>query len=382
MVSVLLPGCEKQKEPQAQGCGDDYSSHVKNTKYQAVLDNYVEKGLTGIAVTVHTPEGLWTGTSGFANMEDAINLTPCDPQYAASIQKSLTSVVILQLIDEGELKFETKIGRFISDEIKGYIHNFELITVEHLLLHTSGLHDVIEEKFVNDFLSNPMASYTSEELLAYVKEPGPIDLPGKKHYYSDANYILLSIIIDSIAGSHTKAIEERILNPLKMVSSSYHNKNYPHPAGLVNSYWESPIDGSFENVSEIQNQIAQQILGSDGLLTTSTDLDIFISSLFRGNLVSNKMKELIKTIKVKNENEQWLNNYYGYGLMFLPDEDHGDWIGHSGMHIGAAGFTYYNPKYNVSISAMTNMGTFFSEKYMIMFYYELFFDLVELAFEK
>lgn len=379
MLTFFLAGCEKEKEAKAEGCGSNYSLHVKNDKYQAILDKYVEKGLSGVAVTVHAPKDIWTGASGYSKVENKVKLTACDPQYSASIQKSLTAAVTLQLIHEGKLEFGTKIDRFLSEEIKGYIPNYDKITVEHLLLHTSGLHDVIEEAFVNDLLSDPMASYTSEELLAYVKDPGPLADPGVIHYYSDANYILLSIIIDSITGSHIKAVEDRILGPLNMCSSSYHNIDYPHPQGLVDSYWESPIEGSFQNVSDIQNHITQQILGSDGLLTNSTDLDIFIRSLFKGNLLSAEMKEKIKTIKVKNENENWLNDHYGYGLMFIFDGDNGDWIGHSGMHIGAASYTYYNPKYDISISAMTNTGTFFSEESMVMFYYELFVDLIELT---
>ncbi len=301
LISVFSVSCEK--EAINQSCGTNYSGHPKNEKYLAVLEKYIDKGLTGISVTVHTPQEIWTGATGFANVEEQLNLTPCDPQYAASIQKTLISVVTLQLIQEGKLNFDSKIEPFLSYKIKEYVPNYDQITIKHLLMHTSGMHDVVEEAFVNDLLADPMASFTNEELLAYVKEPGAIDIPGARHYYSDANYILLSIIIDSITGSHIKAVEDRILNPLHMNSSTYHNKDYPHPQGLVNSYWNSPIDGSFENISDFQNHITQQLFGSDGLITTSTDLDKFTSALFKGNLISDEMKTLIKTEKVRNQKQ-------------------------------------------------------------------------------
>lgn len=375
--------CEKDHHSKEKNeCETEYPQNEKNRKYKAILDKYTGMGLPGVVVTIKTPEnGKWTGSSGFSSIEDSVNLTSCDVMYAASIQKSFISIVILQLIEEGKLTFNTKIESFLTEDIKSCIHNFDKITVEHLLLHTSGLRDVFEDEFINDFFADPMADYSTSDFLHYVKNADPVDEPGKRHYYSDANYMLLSIIINKITGDHFKSVQDRILNPLHLNSSYYRNKDYPMPPRLVESYWESPIDGSFENVSEIQYHLTEQIVGADGLITNTNDLDNFINAVFKGKLVSNNMTEAIKTVKVKNENENWMNEYYGYGFMFLSDEDHGEWIGHSGMHVGAASYVFYNPRNNVSISAMTNVGTFFSEKYSVMFYYELFNDLIKVAFE-
>lgn len=393
LLSTVLAGmglctlfsCEKPPVlPETSiNCGSDYPSHERHDQLQGVLQQFVDQGLPGLSATIETPEhGVWSAAAGFANVEKQEPLEPCNPQYAASILKTYVAVLTLQLIEEGQLTMNTPIKDHVPEDIGEYVANIDQITIEHLLLHNSGLEDNFGIVFLTHFFNDPAATYTTEEFMSYLQYADPVGDPGQeKHHYSDANYMLLSLIIDHITGDHVALMQERIMDELALTQTYYHNSSdYPNPPGLVSSYWDVYGDGTIENVSDYQNNLAQSFYGSGGLIATPEDMNAFIRGAFSGQLLTDQtIQEVIQT-KLENDNENWANPYYGYGFMILEDPEHGNWYGHSGRHIGAAAMTFYNPEHDVSISLMTNMGTFFSLKYTQMVYAELWDELVEEAF--
>ena len=377
--------CENDADfkTESVSCNLDYSDHIKNKEFQSIADKYVKKGFPGLALSVYMPDdGRWEGSAGYADIENKIKMTPCNLQYAASIQKTYIAVLILQLIDEGILSPDTKIETYIPDNIKKYIANNDKITIENLLLHNSGLEDNFGVDFLTAFYNDPMKTYTTEEFLKFLENTKPVGDPGiNSHHYSDANYMLLSMIIDNITGDHVQFMQERIINHLNLSSTYYHNTtDYPKPAGLVSSYWDTYGDGRIENISDYQNNSTKCFYGSGGLIVTPYDMDIFINAVFKGDLLSDELKEKILVKKLPNDNKDWANEYYGYGLMIIEDKEHGNWYGHSGRHVGASAFVFYNPEHDVSVSIMTNIGSFLTIKYTELVFYYLWNDLVDEIF--
>ena len=112
----------------------DYSGNPNHLKFQSIIDSYSQKGITGLTVLISTPEnGEWIGSSGYTNIEDNQAMTPCNLHHTASLAKSFTGVITLQLIDEGKLNFNDPIAQFLSSEAQSYIPSIEKITIKHLL---------------------------------------------------------------------------------------------------------------------------------------------------------------------------------------------------------------------------------------------------------
>jgi D-alanyl-D-alanine carboxypeptidase len=60
-------------------------NHPKAAVYQAVLDEYTDKGLPGIAALVRDASGTWTGAAGKADISENIDMKPCTVSKACSI---------------------------------------------------------------------------------------------------------------------------------------------------------------------------------------------------------------------------------------------------------------------------------------------------------
>lgn len=377
ITTLTLVACKKENVPSVKeiNCNLDYSTHPKHQKYQDILDQYSKKGIPGMSVVITAANNdYWMGSAGYSSIEDNLKMKNCNLYHTASLAKSFVGVITLQLIKEGKLSFETKIAPFLSDKIKSYTPNVDRLTIKHLLQHTSGIPDIFEVDFLQEMMNNPTKSYTTEELFKFNEKKKALSEPGEKFKYADPNYMLLSLIIDKIEGSHINSIQKRILEPLGLSELHYHDSNYPNINGLVSSYWEQYNDGKVENISDLQANITSYILGSDGIISTPKDMVHFYTNVFEGNLLSNETLDIVKTDWVKNEDTKSMNTGYSHGFMVI-EEDGERWIGHTGLQLGASCYVYYNLDTHVTIGVFTNAGTFTSTEKMKLIYYDLWRDL-------
>ncbi len=222
-------------------------------------------------------------------MADVENLVPNDMQTKfriGSISKTITAVMIMQLIDESKLTLETKLGAYYPQ-----IPNAHLITISDLLRHRSGLFNYPEAEDFDSWYSVPQSK---EELLEKIISNGIISEPNIEFRYSNTNYVLLSFIIEDIDNtSFSEAIANRISNPL----------------GLKNTYIGSdldlyqdialPYDFSNDQWNVLPPRQDSHSLGDGGMVSTSRDLNVIFNALFNGSLVSDgALNEMTTVIDV------------------------------------------------------------------------------------
>lgn len=377
----FIPSCDYPVDPSdpGTGCQKDYTTHPKHTQYQAVMDKYAKEGITGLSAVMITPkEGYWSGAAGFANLEDSVPMNRCHLHHTASLAKSFTGIVTLQLIEEGKLSFDSNIAQYLSADVQESVPNIEKITIKHLLQHTSGIPEVLDEAFIGHIFVNRDQAFTTEELLARNKGKAGLFEPGTQHTYSDPNSMLLTLIIDKIEGDHAKAFEERIFIPLGLRNTYYHNKAYPNLVGLTQSYWDLENNGEFENISAFQTNTTSYLKGGDGIIASSHNMAVFYKAVFTGKLVNQKMLNYITTDWVKEEGTFKMNTHYSHGFMVIEAKD-GRWIGHAGNQLGASGYVYYNIDTHKTIALFTNTGTLISAPKTEQIFYHLWNDLVQVV---
>ncbi len=102
---------------------------------QAALDAAVEVGAPGIALEIRGPAGDEFLTSGYASVESQEAIRPGERFRIASVTKSFTAAVVMQLVAEGEIALDDT----VSDLAPGLLAAGDEITVGQLLAHTSGL---------------------------------------------------------------------------------------------------------------------------------------------------------------------------------------------------------------------------------------------------
>ncbi|MHB8896783.1 MAG: serine hydrolase domain-containing protein, partial [Candidatus Geothermincolia bacterium] len=114
-----------------------FSKDIQDQLSKVVDAKMAEFGVPGAIVFVSvTGKGEWTALKGKANIKTGEAPKEDDRVRIASITKTFTATVILQLIDEKKLKLDDTISMF---NLNVAIPNSDKITVRNLLNMTSGL---------------------------------------------------------------------------------------------------------------------------------------------------------------------------------------------------------------------------------------------------
>ena len=118
----------------------------------------------------------------------------------ASITKTFTSTVILQLMEEGLLDLDDPIEALLPGGLEG-----ESITVRHLLTHQSGLHSYTSADFRQDFTENPERRWLPLDVISPYLDRDRLSEPGEVYSYSNTNFIILGMVIEAVSGNPVSA---------------------------------------------------------------------------------------------------------------------------------------------------------------------------------
>lgn len=195
------------------------------------------KRIPHAVLAVETGDGSfrWCGAAGYATPEG----TPMGadtPYFLASIDKMLTAAAILRLCEAGQVTLATPITACLPARLTRGLHRMggidytDRITIRHLLGHTSGLADYIEDRprggraLVERLVEEGDFAWSVEEALETVRgqmtphfPPPPADAPRPKLRYCDTNYLLLIAVIETVAGRPLHTVyEEMLFRPLNL----------------------------------------------------------------------------------------------------------------------------------------------------------------------
>ncbi len=207
-----------------------FSTHAgaktQNALDTVAVDTYIEQHMAehqipGLALAiVHNDEIVYT--QGYdAASPDGTPVTPQTPFIIGSTSKSFTVLAIMQLVMAGEIELDAPVQTYLPWFTMADPELVKLITVRHLLAHTSGLSGPVSDKD----LVNPDDS--EEALETHIRELADYDLartPGESHEYNNTGYDILGLIVQTVSGqSYEDYIEQHIYAPLEM-SNSYTSK--------------------------------------------------------------------------------------------------------------------------------------------------------------
>src|SRR4051812_9283014 len=221
----------------------------------------------------------------------------------ASITKLFTSVLILQLRDEGKLDLNGSIKKYLPDYSA---EGGDEITIHHLLNHTSGLPQYDNVSSYQEAFDNGVEQYQkpirSEELLKRCCSGKLSDKPGSKFNYNNADYFVLGRIIEQLDGkSYEKALADRLLRPLGLKDT-----------GML--HWDAIVDRLAptyffrDDTKTLVNDMPvyyENWYAAAGMYSTVTDLLTFADALYGGRLVR---PESLEKLLAPGLDE------YGYGL--------------------------------------------------------------------
>jgi CubicO group peptidase (beta-lactamase class C family) len=197
----------------------------------------------------------------------------------ASGSKSFTAVTIAALIADGVLSFVTTARSLLGDVLPLIAAD---VTVEHLLAHTSGTGDYLNESADNDpevwSLAVPASALSSTRDYLAVLDGYPTKFAaGTRFEYCNSGYVVLALLAELATNrSFYDLVDAKVLQPAGMASSGYFPSN-ALPAGAV--------PGRLENGTSNIASLPRRGSGDGGAFTTLDDVDRFWRALFDDRLV-------------------------------------------------------------------------------------------------
>ncbi len=264
-------------------------------KIDQLLKTYQEYGqFNGTILVAEKGKVILKKGYGMANMEWSIPNQPDTKFRIGSVTKQFTATLIMQLVEEGNIKLDAKMTKYLPDYRKD---TGDKVTVHQLLNHTSGIPSYTNAKFFEEDSRDP------HSVDDFVKKfaSGNLEFePGSKFAYNNSGYFLLGAIIEKVTGkSYAEVLQERIFKPLGMSNSGY-DTHSPILNKRASGY-QKTLEG-FVNAAYLDMGLPYS---AGSLYSTVEDLYKWDRSLYGTKILSAKSKELMFTPGLSN---------YGYGF--------------------------------------------------------------------
>jgi CubicO group peptidase (beta-lactamase class C family) len=157
-----------------------------------------------------------------------------DTKFAiASVSKQFTAVLIMRLQEDGRLRISDPICRFL----KPCPAAWSTIRISQLLSHTSGIPNFTDDP---SFMAMRSSFQSREQILAGFRSKALEFSPGATYRYSNSNYFVLGIIIETVTGlSFQENLSRYLILPLKMTETGLESSN-PSIDGQARGYRATP----------------------------------------------------------------------------------------------------------------------------------------------
>ena len=330
-------------------------------RLQTQLDEIVKnEKLPGVTLAVVLPDQqLIELASGFSDKQASIEMKPRDRMLGGSTGKTFVSAIALQLVSEGKLELDRLASQYLtSDSDRAWfakLPNANTITIRSLMNHTSGLpRYLFQPECLEDFKKHPLKHRSPQQGLSFLHGVTATNAVGKGWSYSDANYLVLGLIIEKVTGREFYGLaRERLLEPLHLSDTIPSNQPkieglIPGQVGSVNFFdlpGKTVVDGAY-----VMNPDFEWCGG--GFATNSGDLAKWLQSLHSGRVLDEtRYRHLVTPVDLQTGRPA----EHGYGLgSFIWKTDLGIFYGHAGIMPGYLTQIEYSREYKFAIALQTN----------------------------
>jgi CubicO group peptidase (beta-lactamase class C family) len=168
-------------------------------------------------------EQVYSNAFGYADLPHGIEATPDTVYHWWSMTKVATAVSILQLAEQGKLNLDDPVADHLPFfEVEYPSADSEVITIRHLLNHTSGLPDMIPD-MIGWVHTEDMTMDQTAILEAQLPSFKTLKFkPGSDAAYTNLGYLVLGAVIEAASGQPYEAyIRENVLQPLAMDNTDF-----------------------------------------------------------------------------------------------------------------------------------------------------------------
>ncbi|WP_225730876.1 MULTISPECIES: serine hydrolase [unclassified Nocardia] len=352
IIAALDAGASSPGAPEATNGPD-------RPELQQALEDIVESGITGITLRVNDERGEWVGSAGAAELGKTAK-PPIDGHVRiGSNTKTFTATLVLQLVAEGKIALDVPAADYLPEFALD-----ERITVRMLLQHTSGIFNFTGEYYPDgtmvpgipattagkEWVDNRFHTYQPEELVRLaLSKPARFE-PGTDWSYSNTNYVLARLLIEKVTGrTVAEEMQRLILGPLGLSGTAQPTTQIEITEPHAHAYYRYEENGA-ETIVDVTRHNPSWISSGGDMISTSQDLQTFISALVTGKLLP---AELLTEMCTPHPTPI-PNMGYGLGVFVQHTPAGGTVITHNGGAAGHAAIMFSTPDGSKTLTGTLN----------------------------
>ena len=299
--------------------------------------------IPGLSVAVSI-EGqvVWSEGFGYANIETGTPVTPATKFRIGSVSKSLTSVAMGILIDEGRLDLDVPVQRYapsFPEKAKGAITS--RLVGGHLagIRHYRGMENFSSRKYL-----------TVTDALGIFKDDALQTTPGEAYSYSSYGWNLLSAVVEGASGEEfLPYIYENVFGPLNMRNTlAEHMDSIIVARGAYYVRSGRGMSAPIINAPYVDNSYKW---AGGGFVSTPEDLMKFAHGLMYGDILSEDTRNTLWVTQHTSDGEA---TGYGIGFSDGMEMEHRV-VGHGGGSVGGNAWFRMFPDDGVAMAVTTNI---------------------------
>lgn len=310
-----------------------FTEQTAQEMLDALADGLDDRPAFGCTVGLARGDGAtWEGAVGRTG-PDGEELDAGASFGVASISKTYTAGLVLELVDDGLLSLDDT----LEQHLPGVHARGGEIQLDMLLQHTAGLPGFLSTP---EAQAEPERAWTEDELFALVADLPLLHEPGTSYSYSNTHFALLARVAESAAGAPWRQlVSEHLLTPLGLTETRVPD---------LGAGWGDVVDTWYGGAAFPVITHPQAISAAGNFVSTAGDVARWGQARFGGGLHSDAMMALqLEGPTVGN------GVRYGLGLLVLDTEE-GDEVGHNGALNGFATWVGHRPERDVTLSLLCN----------------------------
>ncbi|MFC5436399.1 serine hydrolase domain-containing protein [Rhodanobacter umsongensis] len=317
-------------------CAASAAEPAHDSVIDPLMQKYAGNGPGASLLVLKDGKALIRRGYGMANLERHERASPATNYRLASVSKQFTAAAILLLAEDGRLKLDDSIRRWLPS----LPATTAKVTLRQLLSHTGGLIDYEDlmpastTEQLNDHDVLRLLSATQKSYFA----------PGTAYRYSNSGYVLLGLVVEQASGQGLPAfLQQRIFRPLHMDRTLLYVRGGPEVSHRAYGYSEQ--DGAWTRTDQ---SVTSATRGDGGIYSSIDDLAKWDAALYDDRLLSDASRKLAFSPHAKVVGEPYEASY-GFGWRIT-----GDTLWHSGESIGFRNVIVRWPKQHLTVILLSN----------------------------
>jgi CubicO group peptidase (beta-lactamase class C family) len=309
--------------------------------------------IPGLALTfVYKQNVIWRYAVGYSDLDKETPTSTKTIHSICSISKLFTSIALLQLRDQGLIRLDDPVSKYLSWlNIQQAFPKSPPITIRALLTHSSGLPRESDYPYWNA----PQFDFPTREKLTEQLGDQKTLYPADRYYqYSNLGLTLAGEIVAEVSGQdYASYINKNIIEPLGLNNTKPEMPEDLHGTRLATGYSAITREGIRNKLPFFQ---ANAITPAAGFSSTADDLALF--AVWQLRLLDTGETEVLKANTLREmQRVHWLDSDWktarGLGFGIYRNEDI-TFVGHQGSCPGYRSALMIQPKTEMAVVCMAN----------------------------